>query len=383
MTNEVFVNRLALFLPNPPVDNGQMEEILGRINGQPSRSRKLILRSNGIKTRYYVLDPDGGPPRYDNAGLTAAAVRGLTGEGFSLEQLQLLCCGTSTPDQLLPSHGVMVHGLLGCGPLEVVSTAGVCMSGLAALKYGYLAVRSGETGTAVATGSEVASTFMQAKAFAPESSAKLAALAQRPEIAFDHEFLRWMLSDGAGAALLGAHPGRPGHSLRIDWIESLSYAHEHPACMYAGAEKAPDGRLIGWRELPDLEQAVRRSVFAIHQDVRLLNEQIVHTAIETALAEVVRRRGLAPDQVDWFLPHMSSEFFREPLAAGLERIGFALPMERWYTNLAATGNIGSAALYAMLAGLLDSGRLRRGHRLLVMIPESGRFAVGYVHLTVV
>lgn len=388
MTDEVYIDRLALFLPNAPVDNGQMEAILGRIKGQPSRSRKLILRSNGIRTRYYVLDPAGGPPRYDNAGLTAAAVRALTGEGFSLDTLGLLCCGTSTPDQLLPSHGVMVHGLLDCGPLEVVSTAGVCMSGLASLKHAYLAVRSGDTAAAVATGSEVVSTFMQAKAFQPESSAKLAALAERPEIAFDHEFLRWMLSDGAGAALLVARPlgtrgQHPGQRLRIDWIESLSYAHALPACMYAGAEKSPDGRLVGWRELPDLEQAVRRSVFAIHQDVRLLNEQIVHVAVERGLTEVVQRRGLRADQVEWFLPHISSEFFREPLAAGLERIGFRLPMERWYTNLAETGNIGSAALYALLAGLSNSGDLERGQRLLVMIPESGRFSVGYVHLTVV
>jgi 3-oxoacyl-[acyl-carrier-protein] synthase-3 len=360
-----------------------MEDVLGRINGQPSRCRKVILRSNGIKTRYYVLDPVSGQPRYNNAELTAAAVRGLTGEGFTLEQMDVLCCGTSSPDQLLPNHGVMVQGLLGCGPLEVVTTAGVCMSGLAALKYGYLAVRGGESRNAVATGSEVASTFMRAKAFEPESSAKLAALDARPEIAFDHEFLRWMLSDGAGAALLEASPTRHGQALRIDWIESLSYAHELPTCMYAGAEKAPNGCLTGWREVPDLEQAVRRSVFAVHQDVRLLNEHIVHIAIEKGLAETIRRRGLAPHQVDWFLPHMSSEFFRKPIAASLERIGFALPMDRWYTNLTETGNIGSASMYVMLAGLLNSGGLRRGQRLLVMVPESGRFSVGYLHLTVV
>jgi 3-oxoacyl-[acyl-carrier-protein] synthase III len=383
MTGTAFINRLALVLPNAPVDNGHIEDILGQAGGRPSRSRRIVLRSNGIKSRHYVIDPASGQPNCNNAQLTAAAVQALGGAEFTLGQLELLCCGTSTPDQLLPSHAVMVHGLLGTGPLEAFATAGICMSGLAALKYGYLAVRSGETRHAVATGSEVASTFLKARTCGPETHGKVAALTERPEIAFDEEFLRWMLSDGAGAALLEPTPGGSGPSLRIDWIESLSYAHALETCMYAGAEKGPDGQLIGWREVADLEAGVRRSLFAIHQDVRLLNEHITRIAIEQGLSEVIRRRDLSPGQVDWFLPHMSSEFFREPIMVSLGRIGFSIPAERWYTNLSEVGNIGSAALYGLLFGLCNTGRLSRGERLLLMVPESGRFSVGYAHLTVV
>ena len=63
--------------------------------------------------------------------------------------------------------------------------------------------------------------------------------------------------------------------------------------------------------------------------------------------------------------------------------GFGIPMERWFTNLTHTGNIGSAAIYLILEELMYSGKLKKGDRLLCYVPESARFSVYYMHLTVV
>ncbi len=153
--------------------------------------------------------------------------------------------GTSLPDQLLPNHAVMVHGELGWPRLEVVSCAGICLAGTAALKHAWLTLRAGEGRRAVATGSELASPILLARNFEAENEHRIAALEAHPEIAFEKDFLRWMLSDGAGAVLLETLPRAP-LSLRIDWIELSSAAHELPACMYAGAEKNADGSLRGW-----------------------------------------------------------------------------------------------------------------------------------------
>ena len=51
---DVYINRVAAFLPNAPVENDQIEQILGQIGELPSRVRKMILRSNAIKTRHYA-----------------------------------------------------------------------------------------------------------------------------------------------------------------------------------------------------------------------------------------------------------------------------------------------------------------------------------------
>ncbi len=382
MTEAVYITATAAALPNAPVANEAIEDVLGRVGGRPSRARRLVLRSNGIETRHYAIDPATGAPTHSNAQLTAEAVRALADDGVRLADIDCLVTGTSLPDQLMPGHGVMVHGELGIPACEVVSTAGICLAGLTALRYAWLAVRAGERRNAVATGSELASAVMHARHFEAESAARVAALEAHPEIAFDKDFLRWMLSDGAGAALLQDAPCADRPSLRIDWIELSSQAHVQPACMYAGAEKHADGTLTGWaRHSP--EQWARQSVFAVKQDVRQLNEQVVLQTLETPLRALLDRRRLRAEAIDWFLPHMSSAYFRQPIADCLARIGLPIAAERWFTNLATRGNTGSASIFIMLDELRRSGRLQRGERLLCFVPESGRFSSGFMHLTVV
>ena len=58
MSNSVYINKIAKFLPNKPVNNDEMEDVLGKIADKPSRARRIILRSNGIKQRYYVIDKE-------------------------------------------------------------------------------------------------------------------------------------------------------------------------------------------------------------------------------------------------------------------------------------------------------------------------------------
>ena len=99
----VFLNRTAAYLPNDPVDNDRMEPVLGQVGTRRSRARAAVLRSNGIQTRYYAIDPSTGAQTHNNAQLTATAVRRLVGDGFSLSDLEVLACGTSSPDQIAPS----------------------------------------------------------------------------------------------------------------------------------------------------------------------------------------------------------------------------------------------------------------------------------------
>jgi len=374
-----YITRSAVCLPNAPVENDQVETILGQVGERPSRARRVVQRSNGIRRRYFVIDPATGKPNYTNASLTAAAIKGLAAGGFSLDQIACLACGTSNPDQLLPNHAVMVHGELGVPVCEVVATSGVCVSGATALKYGWMSVVSGSTPNAVVTGSEVASLALLAQNYGVEPHNGADVLAAHPELAFEKDFLRWMLSDGAGALLIEPAP-RAGLNLRVEWIDIFSYAHMLPTCMYVGAERQADGGLRGWM-LYSAREREANSLFTLKQDVRLLNEEVVEHTLVKPLQRVVAQRALTPVGVDWFLPHYSSEYFRKPVAEGLVRAGLPLPQERWFTNLDRVGNVGSASIYIMLDELINSGRLRPGHRLLCWVPESGRFSSGFIYLT--
>jgi 3-oxoacyl-[acyl-carrier-protein] synthase-3 len=198
----VYINDTSVFMPNDPVSCDDMELYLGYINDKPSKSKKIVLRNNGIKTRYYALTKEG-KATHTNAQMTALAVKALFNDDpAKLKQVELLSCGTSSPDQMMPSHGVMVHGWLPeARSIEVVSPSGVCCAGMHAFKYAYMAVGSGDVHLAVATGSERFSASLVANVFEEEAQ-KLKELNENPFIAFDKEFLRWMLSDGAAAFLL-------------------------------------------------------------------------------------------------------------------------------------------------------------------------------------
>lgn len=381
MTQSVYVTQTASFLPNAPVDNDNMERVLGQPGARPSRARRTVLRSNGIKTRHYAIDPETLQPTHSNASLAAEAVRKL-GQNFDLEQVGVLACGTSIPDQIVPGHGVMVHGELELPACEVVSTSGVCISGAAALKYAYFCVASGMHQSAVATGSELSSAVFGAKNYSSEVDAKVNELEGNPELAFEKDFLRWMLSDGAGAMLLQNTPREGALNLRLDWIEIQSYAGQMETCMYAGGVKDENGKLIGWARF-DGEERARESVMAVKQDVRLLNENIMHYAAEKPLRYCMNKHNLKPESINWFLPHYSSEFFRPRLREAMLKVGFDVPLERWFTNLTTRGNTGAASIYIMIDELVRSGNLKRGEHVLCWVPESGRFSGCFFQLTAV
>ena len=378
----VYITGTGAYLPNAPVENDAMERVLGQVGAKPSRARRTVLRSNGIVRRHYAIDPETLRFNDTNAGMTAKAVRSLESGGSPLPRVGCLACGTSIADQLMPGHAVMVHGELGWPACEVVTTAGVCVAGMTAMKYAIMAVASRQHRAAVATGSELSSASMRAEAFSPEIDARVDSLEHHPELAFEKDFLRWMLSDGAGAVLLEREPRPGGVSLRVDWLDIVSYAGEMETCMYAGAVKRSDGGLDGWRSF-DAEACFRDSVMSVKQDVKLLHDGVVRYTVEKPIKEVLARRELSADAIDYFLPHFSSQFFRDRLAAGLRAAGLDIPQDRWFTTMATCGNTGAAAIYVMLDALFRSGRIERGHRLLCFVPESGRFSSAYLHLTAV
>jgi 3-oxoacyl-[acyl-carrier-protein] synthase-3 len=381
MENRVYINNLSAALPNSAVSNSEMEDILGKVGDKKSRARAVILRSNGIKQRYYAIDPSTGEQNYTNAALAAEAVRGLFKDQKDLASIDCLVASSSIPDQVLPNHASMVHGELKNLPCEVVSTAGVCLCGVTALKYAYLNIKAGESQTSVVVASEIASAMMHARNFSGERQHKVDLLEEHPEVAFEKDFLRWMLSDGAGAALLTNQPNTAGISLRIDWIDSFSFANELEACMYAGGEKV-DGSLKSWTAYSAQERD-QQSIMAVKQDVRLLNDNIVRITVEETLKRIIAKRQLNTADIDYFVPHYSSAYFRDKVYQSLVNIDFEIPFEKWFTNLTEKGNTGSASIFIMLEELFHSSNLQVGNRLLCYIPESGRFSSAFMQLTVV
>lgn len=373
----VYINKVAVFLPNKPVSNEEIEDYIGLIGGKPSRVRSIVLKQNGIKTRYYGLDKEH-KITHSNAQLAKEAVLGLFEENAVPSDITLLACGTSTPDQLLPSHASMVHGELGNFPMEIFSSAGVCLTSLQALKICYSNILAGLHDNAVCVASELTSPALVSKFYDPEYEATHDNPDKDPYMAFEKDFMRFMLSDGAGAVLLQDHPGEDC-SLKVEWVEMTSYANELPTCMFMASELEPNGRLKSWKEFSP-EEIKDRGVLVGKQDIRQLKKHAIKywvDHIETVLA----KHNLNPEEVDYVLPHLSSMLFYDQVNEELKSRGIALTKEKWFVNLPSVGNVGSAAIYVALEELMRTKGIKHGQKILLLVPESGRFSYGTVLLT--
>jgi len=377
MVQKVYITKTASFFPNLPVGNDEMEDYLGYIGGKKSRVKSIILRQNGIKTRYYALDKEQHIT-HSNAEMAALSIKKLLPEKKDRDGVQVLCCGTSTPDQMLPSQAAMVHGAAFSHPMEIFSLAGVCMTSIAALKTAYMSVISGNSKNAICSNSELVSPVLLSKFFEEEYHF-LKAIKENPILAFNKDFLRFMLSDGAACCYLQNNVSI-GINLEINWIETISFANQYPACMYMWGDYDEEGLFRSWKEF-DGKEILEKSIWCIKQDIKLLNEVVVVRFVD-AIEMALNKYHVNGDSIDYVIPHISSMYFYNLLAEELERRGICLPTEKWFTNLTTVGNVGSVAIFAGLDELVHSGRLIDGNKILLLVPESGRFTYGVVLLTV-
>ncbi|MDC1685869.1 MULTISPECIES: StlD/DarB family beta-ketosynthase [Bacteroides] len=379
MKNDVFITGTSCYFPNKPVSNEDMEDFLGLITGKHSRVKPVILKQNGIKQRYYALTKEQKITHTNAEMAVNSILQLLKNSDISNSEIELLSCATSSPDQMLPSHASMVHGLLKNKPLEIFSASGICLSCLQAFKTAFWGVLSGEKRNAICSTSELTSATLLSKNYDIEYE-KCADLGVQPYMALEKDFLRFMLSDGASAVLLQDNPGNV-KALHVEWVEMTSYANELPTCMYMGAERKENGELKSWKSFNNLERT-EQSLFVVKQDVKLLGAHAVPYWAKH-IKYCLEKHNVAPESISYVLPHVSSMFFYDKIINELKGIGIGIDESKWFTNLSRVGNIASAAIFAILDEFWKTHELKSGEKILLLVPESGRFSYGTVLLSVV
>jgi 3-oxoacyl-[acyl-carrier-protein] synthase III len=372
----VFIKKVTSYFPNKAIGNEDIETYLGMIGGIPSRVKPIILRQNGIKKRYYALDTNQNVT-HSNAKLASEAIKKLFSGEIPMNSVQVLACGSSVPDQMLPSHASMVHGETFKYPMEIFSLSGVCLSSLMAFKTAYLSVKSENSSNAVCSASELVSPILLSKFFQEEIKDKQR-IEKNPSVAFEKDFLRYMLSDGS-AALYLSNNGSAG-DIEVNWIETISYANEQDACMYMWGDYDSNGFFNSWKNFSSFEIAAN-SIWSIKQNVKLLNKVVIKYFVD-AIELALKKHPVNMEQVRYVIPHISSMYFYDKLYDEICSRGLDLPCSKWFTNLTWVGNCGSAAIFAALDELLRTKEVVRGDKILLLVPESGRSSYGIVLLTV-
>ena len=268
--------------------------------------------------------------------------------------------------------------------MDVRTSGGICASSMLALKTAYQSIMVSEHQNAVVCASERLSAFLNAGRFQhllnqESNEKKLKAIDF-----FDAAFLRWMLSDGAGAVVLESKPKEHGLSLRIDWIDIKSYANENPTCMSWGTS-SPENPTIDntWLSYETTSEADRAGLMMLRQDVKLLERNT--DIVAKHLQELVEAGKINIKEIDHYFPHISSYYFEPIMAQHLANYRLLPRPSTWFTNLQYKGNMGAASIFVILDEAFNmtvpQPKIKAGETILLYVPESGRFMSCFCKLT--
>lgn len=361
---DAYITAFGEFLPGQPVENDRIEDHIGIVGNEISKYKKMVLRQNKIKTRHYASNQDGSF-EYTVAEIAAKAIEDAFKKSEAqIDDLDFLATSCSIHDSILPGLASLVHSKLDIDTIDISSFQSVCGSSIMALRGAVNSIRLGDIDMAAVSGSEIASrhfrpTFYEGTSYFKENGA----------LPLEQEFLRYTLSDGAGAAICESRPNANSISLKVKWINAKSYANRFPTCMIGGAEQV-DGRVISWGNQDSIETAIEKGCFALSQDLKLVYEMIpVWVGHYLSLIE---DGTIIPDEIDHVVSHYSSESLKTEVVKLLEKSGSMIPEEKWFSNLTYKGNTGSASIFILLNELFYSGKLSPGEKVLFHVPESGQ-----------
>jgi 3-oxoacyl-[acyl-carrier-protein] synthase III len=358
--NQAYITSTGAFLPNQAVDNENISQYIGKVFGE-DRIREKILKANGIESRHYALDKNQAET-HNLYQIASEAVKNCLLDK-NPHQLDYLSAGTTHAPLLAPGIASILHDQLTKDKLvnhtlEINSNSGICSSGAQAIVNAARAVKSGDAKNAVCVGVEHSSTGLKSKAFRTTYDIPTILKDVRASKWFMSVFLRFMLSDGAGAFLIEPQPRKDSISLKVDWTYSRSFANQAPLCM----------------QIPAKPMILSQNIKILAQYMEPLSKE----AVDGAMCQY----GEKLENYDMILPHMSSYYFEKSVKRIISELAPNRAVPYW-TNLRTAGNTGAASIFIMLDEYLKTKPIASGQRILLFVPESGQFNYVLISLTVV
>jgi 3-oxoacyl-[acyl-carrier-protein] synthase-3 len=358
-----YITGTGIFLPGDAINNEDISRYIGNLEGE-SEIKEKILRMNGIKQRHYALDRQQNPT-HDVYELATLAVKDCLDDCGHKESIGYLSTGTTNAPLVAPGLASIVHSRLAemgiiNESIEINSNSGICTSSAQAIINACRAVSLGEQASAISVGVDQPSEILKSTSIDVPCDRDSHSDDIKNSKWFMSVFLRFMLSDGAGAFLIQDKPAPSGISFQVNWTHSKSFANEAPLCM-----------------------KLESRTLLLSQDVNVLNQYMSRYSRESVLGAMETNN----DRLESYrivLPHLSSYFFRRMMLKIIRELGSGSEKTvDYWTNLETVGNTGAASIYLMLNEYIESHELSEGDKVLLFVPESGQFNFVIISLTVV
>ena len=299
-------------LPKRVVTNRELEETV-------DTSDEWIVQRTGIRQRYVAGEGE------TTASLGAEAARqALDNAGLTIDDIDLIICATSTPDNTFPATAVNIQNRLGMRHGFAFDMQAVCSGFVYAVSTADLHIRCGMAKRVLVIGAE---TFSRILDWTDRTTCVL-------------------FGDGAGALVLEAAEGEGTNADRGVLSSHLRSDGTHKEKLYVDGGPSTTGT-VGHLRMEGRE--VFKHAVGMITDV-----------IEAAFTAT----GTTADDIDWLVPHQAN---RRIIDGSARKLG--IPLEKVVVTVDLHGNTSAASIPLALSVAAADGRIKKGD--LVMLEAMG------------
>ncbi len=263
-----------------------------------------------------------------------AAARALACAGLEGRNIDLIVFGSTSYDDQCPNMASGLQARIGASGCAAMDVNTACTSFLYGLSTATAMIRSGVARKALVVGAEIISPFMD----------------------WNDRNVAVLFGDGAAAVVLEASDREEG--VLLERLGCYGDAREILRIHGMGGSYANQGRILGdtqWQF--EGQEIFKRAVMGMGE----------------ACEDVLRRAGLAAEQIDLVIPHQANLRIIESVA---KRAG--VPMPRVFVNVQRYGNMSAATVPVALCEALEAGLIRPDA--LLLMPAFGGGLTFCAHL---
>jgi len=353
------------FLPGSPVSIDEADHLLGELNEAPQKIQdwlkrmKLLMKEMLEVERYhYAIDPVTREFTEDNITMSVrAAEKALKMANMPASEIEFIAYGSAHMDQM-PTASVRIQEALGIDRCGEISIHANCTSAYKALLIAHDFIKSGRYNNALVISSAMSSSELRAEYY------------NQPIVKKEELFLRYFLSDGAGAVVLEAdQSGDSGLYVENVYIESAG-GNKHSAMK--------NRRPAYWMNpKEEFEKGYHHLSQMFQDELRRNFHEKDGTVFFKGLQRFLRKYPADLSRLKYFQVNFPSKHISEMIIEECESLGIS--KDTLYTKMSGLGYSGPPMVFICLDQILREEPLAGGDLILSFVTEVSKFMqAGYM-----
>jgi len=358
--NSVKIIGSGVFLPNKRLTINEVDDVLGRLTEAPKKILKWLDRMKSLMDEmlevdfyHYAIDPLTREFTDDNITMSVkAANKAISNAGITAEDIDFIAYGSAHQDQM-PTASVRIQEALGIERCAEVSVHANCTSAYKAFLIAYDFIRLGRAKTALVLSSSMSSSELRAEYYNQ-------ALVKKEDL-----FLRYFLSDGAGAIIIQADDSQNSEGLFVNSAYIESIGGRKPAAMF-------NHRPAYWMNPKEEYEK------AFHHLAQMFNEQLGEHFNEAdgsvfykGLNRMINKYQIDLSRIKYFQVNFPSKHISEMIIEECEKLG--IDRKTLYTKMSSMGYPGPPMAFICLDKIIRDEPLERGDMILSFVTEVSKF----------